>query len=77
MVGGSSELQKHVLKKLNEDEKAWVQEHIGFPNSAVDRIVPNQHNERLLDVLVEPFHEWVIDSTEIKGHSLILRKLFL
>ncbi|MBO1513999.1 mannitol-1-phosphate 5-dehydrogenase [Metabacillus bambusae] len=67
MVGGSSELKKHVLEKLTADETAWVQEHVGFPNSAVDRIVPNQHNERLLDVLVEPFHEWVIDSTELKG----------
>ncbi|KKI89200.1 mannitol-1-phosphate 5-dehydrogenase [Bacillus sp. SA1-12] len=67
MVGGSSELKKHVLEALNEEETAWVQEHVGFPNSAVDRIVPNQQNERLLDVLVEPFHEWVIDSTELKG----------
>jgi mannitol-1-phosphate 5-dehydrogenase len=67
MVGGSSELKKHVLEKLTADETAWVQEHVGFPNSAVDRIVPNQQNERLLDVLVEPFHEWVIDSTDLKG----------
>ncbi|PMC33971.1 mannitol-1-phosphate 5-dehydrogenase [Bacillus sp. UMB0899] len=67
MVGGSSELKKHVVEKLGAEEIAWVEENIGFPNSAVDRIVPNQNNERLLDVLVEPFHEWVIDSTEIKG----------
>ncbi|MGE6256641.1 mannitol-1-phosphate 5-dehydrogenase [Heyndrickxia sporothermodurans] len=67
MVGGSSELKKFVLEHLNEDEKQWVSDNVGFPNSAVDRIVPNQNNERLLDVLVEPFHEWVIDQTEIKG----------
>ncbi|MGM7721373.1 mannitol-1-phosphate 5-dehydrogenase [Metabacillus sp. Hm71] len=67
MVGGSSELKKYVLEALTEEETAWVQEHVGFPNSAVDRIVPNQQNERPLDVLVEPFHEWVIDSTALKG----------
>ncbi|WP_226528856.1 mannitol-1-phosphate 5-dehydrogenase [Metabacillus niabensis] len=69
MVGGSSELKKHVVEKLGAGEVAWVEENVGFPNSAVDRIVPNQNNERLLDVLVEPFHEWVIDSTGIKGEQ--------
>lgn len=67
MVGGSSELKKHVLDNLADGEKTWVEEYIGFPNSAVDRIVPNQNNENPLDVLVEPFHEWVIDATGIKG----------
>lgn len=69
MVGGSSELKKHVVEKLGAEEIAWVEGNVGFPNSAVDRIVPNQNNERLLDVLVEPFHEWVIDSTGIKGEQ--------
>lgn len=69
MVGGSSELKKHVVEKLGAEEVAWVEENVGFPNSAVDRIVPNQNNERLLDVLVEPFHEWVIDSTGMRGEQ--------
>lgn len=69
MVGGSSELKKHVVEKLAAEEIAWVEENVGFPNSAVDRIVPNQNNKRLLDVLVEPFHEWVIDSTGMKGEQ--------
>ncbi|SFF92995.1 D-mannitol 1-phosphate 5-dehydrogenase [Halobacillus alkaliphilus] len=68
MVGGSEILKKHVLEQADADQKDWINENIGFPNSAVDRIVPDQHQEDLLTVKVEPYFEWVVQTTAIKGN---------
>ena len=67
MINGSSILKDYIWENLSEDEKAELEEIIGFPNSAIDRIVPHVNHEDPLFVEVEPFYEWVINASEIKG----------
>jgi mannitol-1-phosphate 5-dehydrogenase len=85
-------LKDTVLKNSDEDFIEDVNQKIGFPNTAVDRIVPNVEikKELPIDVAVEDFYEWdiekkaIIGDLNIKGAELvddlepyIERKLFL
>ncbi|CCI85874.1 mannitol-1-phosphate 5-dehydrogenase [Lactobacillus pasteurii DSM 23907 = CRBIP 24.76] len=73
MIGGSEHLKEEVYKHLADDVKPEVDQYIGFPNAAVDRIVPIQHNEDPLFVSVEDFKEWVIDESQMKNTDIHLK----
>lgn len=65
MIGGSTFLKSEVQKYIAD----WsaLEATVGFPDAAVDRIVPLQHHEDPLFVQVEPFCEWVIQESGMKS----------
>ncbi|GGL58382.1 mannitol-1-phosphate 5-dehydrogenase [Sporolactobacillus putidus] len=74
-INATDLLKKEVLKALDSGTLDKLEGRVYFFNSAVDRIVPLQHNEELLDVLVESYHEWIVETTEkvpaVKGMQTV------
>lgn len=71
-IRASTTLKDHVLKNLSPETVAWAKGNVGFVDCAVDRIVPaTVKPEDKLEVTVEDFCEWVVDSTQfVKSDSL-------
>lgn len=69
MVKASSFLKDEVIKYLSEEGREFLEANIGFPDSAVDRIVPPiEGSTDVLRVRVEEFSEWIVDKTLFKGN---------
>ncbi|KAI5840960.1 mannitol dehydrogenase C-terminal domain-containing protein [Tricharina praecox] len=71
MTGGSRHLGDEIAKHIADSEdKAYFEEYVGFPNCAVDRIVPPFDpgaTGNVLSVGVEAFYEWIVEEPAFKG----------
>lgn len=65
----SSQLKEHVYDHLTDEQKAYADEYVGFPDCSVDRIVPPIKSENPIDVVVEKFYEWNVERASIKGDA--------
>lgn len=63
----TSQLKELVFSQLDAETAAWAESHVGFPDAAVDRIVPPVHCEIPLDVAVEEYFEWDVEKSSFVG----------
>ena len=66
-IKASSQLKQHVYDRLSDEDKAYADEYVGFPDCVVDRIVPPFRSENITDVMVERHCEWDVDRGGICG----------
>ena len=77
-IRATSQLKEAVYGALSEEGKAYADEYVGFPDCAVDRIVPPVKSENFIDVVVESYYEGDVERSgfqgeipEIPGMSLV------
>ena len=66
-VRASSQLKAAVMEHLDDGQRAWCDEFVGFPDCSVDRIVPPVKSENPIDVVVERFFEWNVERDAFRG----------
>ena len=57
----TSQLKALTLALVTPDVEKWARDHVGWPDAAVDRIVPPVRCEIPLDVAVEEYFEWDVE----------------
>lgn len=66
-IRASSQLKKAVYERLSDEGKTYADQYVGFPDCAVDRIVPPVKSENFIDVVVESYYEWDVERSGFKG----------
>lgn len=66
-IRATLQLKEAVYGVLSEKGKAYADEYVGFPDCAVDRIVPPVKSENFIDVVVESYFEWDVERSGFRG----------
>ena len=66
-VRGSSQLKALVEQQLGPEDLAYARQYVGFPDCAVDRIIPPAHGIEAAEVVVEKYHEWDVEKKDFRG----------
>lgn len=64
---GTAKLKKLIYEHLTPEAAAYADEYIGFPDCAVDRIIPPVENIQAAEAVVEKYHEWDVERSGFKG----------
>ncbi|KAI7153305.1 Mannitol-1-phosphate [Hortaea werneckii] len=67
-IGATDNLKGFIMEKLSDDTKSKLNSKARFANSAVDRIVPIQDEDAGLNVKIEQFFEWCVESPPFEGN---------
>lgn len=62
-IGATDTLRGFIEGKLSDETKSSIKSKARFANSAIDRIVPIQDENAGLNVKIEKFYEWCVEST--------------
>ena len=65
-IGATDTLRGFIEQKLSDETKSNLKEKARFANSAIDRIVPLQDENQGMDVKIEKFYEWCVESEPFK-----------
>ncbi|KAJ5963804.1 Dehydrogenase multihelical [Penicillium vulpinum] len=62
-IGATDTLHQFIKNNTDQDRLDSMSDRARFANSAIDRIVPAQAPDSGLNVRIEKFYEWVVEST--------------
>lgn len=66
MMDSSSTLGAHVRSHLSGDDLCFLEEHLGFPDCMISRVVPRPEPDPLV-ILTEDYNEWTARAEAFKG----------
>ncbi|OHB80499.1 MAG: hypothetical protein A2V98_02610, partial [Planctomycetes bacterium RBG_16_64_12] len=66
MMDSSSTLGRHVRALLGGEDLAWCQQHVGFPDCMISRVVPRPEPDPLV-IVAEDYNEWTARAEAFRG----------